>query len=73
MELVISPITEVVTRVVDCSTRQLNYLRALDENLNKLEEEMAQLNELKSDIINKVIAGEEQLKVRTNQVNGWMQ
>ncbi|KAF5190500.1 hypothetical protein FRX31_019915, partial [Thalictrum thalictroides] len=73
MELVISPITEVVTRVVDCSTRHLNYLRALDENLNKLEEEMAQLNEHKEDLINKVIAEEEQLKVRTNQVNGWMQ
>ncbi|KAF5189754.1 hypothetical protein FRX31_020659, partial [Thalictrum thalictroides] len=66
MELV-SPITEVVTRVVDCSTRHLNYLRALDENLDKLEEEMAQLNEHKEDLNHKVIAEQERLKEPTHQ------
>ncbi|KAF5208396.1 hypothetical protein FRX31_002017, partial [Thalictrum thalictroides] len=72
MELV-SPITEVVTRVVNCSTKHLNYLRALDTNLDKLEQEMAQLNERKSDVNNMVIVEEARLKKRTNQVNGWMQ
>ncbi|KAF5197984.1 hypothetical protein FRX31_012429 [Thalictrum thalictroides] len=72
MELV-SPITAAVTWVVNCSTKHLNYLRALDTNLDQLEEEMAQLNECKSDVNNMVIAEEARLKKRTNQVNGWMQ
>ncbi|KAF5177996.1 hypothetical protein FRX31_032418, partial [Thalictrum thalictroides] len=72
MELV-NPITEVVTRVVDCSTRHLNYLRALEENLDKLEEEMVQLNERKEDVNHRVIAEQERLKKPTHQVQGWMQ
>ncbi|KAF5177995.1 hypothetical protein FRX31_032417 [Thalictrum thalictroides] len=55
MELV-SPITEVVTRAMNCSTKHFNYLHALDTNLDKLEQEMAQLNERKSDVNHNVIA-----------------
>ncbi|KAF5189730.1 hypothetical protein FRX31_020683 [Thalictrum thalictroides] len=69
MELV-SPIIEIVTRLVNWSTKHLNYLRALDTNFEKLEEEMAQLNEHKSDLNNKVIPEEARLKKRTNQVDG---
>ncbi|KAF5179328.1 hypothetical protein FRX31_031085, partial [Thalictrum thalictroides] len=69
---VVSPITEVVTRIVDCSTRHLNYLCALNENLNQLEEDMAQLNERKEDINNKIIAEQVRLKEPTHQERGWM-
>ncbi|PIA60107.1 hypothetical protein AQUCO_00400774v1 [Aquilegia coerulea] len=69
-----SPITALVSHVMDCSTKHLNYLRALGKNLDQLKDKMAQLNELKSDVNNKVIAEETRLlMVRTNQVNGWMQ
>ncbi|PIA29040.1 hypothetical protein AQUCO_06300008v1 [Aquilegia coerulea] len=72
MDLV-SPIIDIVSRVMDCSTRHVNYLHGLEEKLNQLKEKMDQLNEIKSDVNNKVIAAEEQLMVRTNEVNGWMQ
>ncbi|PIA34093.1 hypothetical protein AQUCO_03900180v1 [Aquilegia coerulea] len=71
MDLV-TPIIHVVSHVMDCSTKHLNYLCALQENLSKLEDKMAQLIELKSDVNNKVIIEEEGLKKRTNQVDGWM-
>ncbi|KAF5189658.1 hypothetical protein FRX31_020753 [Thalictrum thalictroides] len=61
MDLV-GPIIDIVSRVMNCSTKHVDYLRAFDENLDKLKEKMDQLNELKSDINNKVIAEEEQLK-----------
>ncbi|PIA31302.1 hypothetical protein AQUCO_05100082v1 [Aquilegia coerulea] len=72
MDLV-NPLGEIVSRVMDCSTKHLNYLRALEEKLNQLREKMAQLNELKIDVNNRVISEESRLMVRTNQVNGWMQ
>ncbi|KAF5178297.1 Disease resistance protein summ2 [Thalictrum thalictroides] len=69
----LSPITEIVSRVIDCSTKHLHYLRKLEKKLNKLNEKMEELNEIKSDVNNKVLAAEAQLMVRTSQVSGWMQ
>ncbi|PIA34098.1 hypothetical protein AQUCO_03900183v1 [Aquilegia coerulea] len=68
----VSPIIDIVSRVMHCSTKHLNYLCALQENLDQLKKEMTQLNELKSDVNNKVIVEEEGLKKRTNQVDRWM-
>ncbi|PIA26899.1 hypothetical protein AQUCO_08600049v1 [Aquilegia coerulea] len=71
MDLV-SPIIDIVSRVMECSTKHLNYIRALEENLDQLKEEMTQLNELNNDLNNKVIIEEARLMKCTNQVAGWM-
>ncbi|KAF5187625.1 hypothetical protein FRX31_022788, partial [Thalictrum thalictroides] len=68
----VSPIVDVVSRVIDCSTKHLNYLRKLNENLNLLKEKMVQLNALNNDVNSKVITEEARLMKRTNQVDEWM-
>ncbi|PIA34040.1 hypothetical protein AQUCO_03900143v1 [Aquilegia coerulea] len=71
MDLV-SPIIDIVSRVMEGSTKHLNYIRALEENLNQLKDKMTQLNELYNDVKNKVNVEEARLMKRTNQVAGWM-
>ncbi|PIA30476.1 hypothetical protein AQUCO_05500029v1 [Aquilegia coerulea] len=68
----VSSIIDIVSRVMECSTKHLNYIRALEENLDQLKEEMTQLNELYNDVKNKVIVEEARLKKCTDQVDGWM-
>ncbi|PIA25090.1 hypothetical protein AQUCO_12500003v1 [Aquilegia coerulea] len=68
----VSPIKDIVSCVMDCSTKHLNYIRALEENHGQLKDEMTQLIERYNDIKNKVIVEEARLKKRTNQVDGWM-
>ncbi|PIA55319.1 hypothetical protein AQUCO_00800212v1 [Aquilegia coerulea] len=57
---------------MECSPKHLNYIRALEENLDQLKDEMTQLIERYNDIKNKVIVEEERQMKRTNQVDGWM-
>ncbi|PIA24910.1 hypothetical protein AQUCO_14800007v1 [Aquilegia coerulea] len=68
----VSPVIDIVSRVMDCSTKHLNYIRALEENLDQLKDEMTQLIERYNDIKNKVIVEEARQMKRTNQVDGWM-
>ncbi|PIA34027.1 hypothetical protein AQUCO_03900137v1 [Aquilegia coerulea] len=57
---------------MECSTKHLNYIRALEENVDQLKDEMTQLIERYNDIKNKVIVEEARQMKRTNQVDGWM-
>ncbi|KAF5188720.1 hypothetical protein FRX31_021693, partial [Thalictrum thalictroides] len=63
----VSPIIDIVSRVMNCSTKHVNYLRVLEENLNQLKEQMDDLNALYMDVRNKVNVAEAQLMERTNQ------
>ncbi|PIA25088.1 hypothetical protein AQUCO_12500001v1 [Aquilegia coerulea] len=68
----VSPIIDIVSRVMECSPKHLNYIRALEENVDQLKDEMTQLIERYNDIKNKVIVEEARQMKRTNQVDGWM-
>ncbi|PIA30428.1 hypothetical protein AQUCO_05500002v1 [Aquilegia coerulea] len=72
MDLV-NPIVNIVSRVLECSKKHINYYCKLDENLNQLKEKIAQLNALNIDVNNKVIAAEARLMKRTSRVDEWMQ
>ncbi|KAF5193017.1 Disease resistance protein [Thalictrum thalictroides] len=69
----VSPIIDIVSRLMNCCTKHVNYIRALEENLNQLKEEMDELNAVYMDVKNKVNVAEAQLMERTNQVNEWLQ
>ncbi|XP_040972439.1 probable disease resistance protein At1g15890 [Gossypium hirsutum] len=64
----------IITRCWDCATGQASYICNLEDNLHALQTELAELKELRSDLMSKVrIAEDEQQLKRLDQVEGWLQ
>ncbi|TYI41443.1 hypothetical protein ES332_A01G021600v1 [Gossypium tomentosum] len=64
----------IITRCWDCATGQASFICNLEGNLHALQTEVAELKELRSDLMRRVkIAEDEQQLKRLNQVEGWLQ
>lgn len=57
----------------NCTTNQAKYIRGLEENLASLTNAMAALSDRYQTVRERVESEEQQMKRRTNHVNGWLQ
>ncbi|XP_022724765.1 probable disease resistance protein At5g63020 [Durio zibethinus] len=63
----------VITRCCDCVARQAHFVCKLEENVEALKTAIAELTDLRNDVIRRVkIAEDQQRLIRLDQVQGWL-
>ncbi|KAJ7951819.1 Disease resistance protein [Quillaja saponaria] len=65
-------IVEIITRLWDCSSNRVDYIRNLENNLNTLQNARNELKSIGQDVRREIELAEEQQLEPTNEVKNWL-